>query len=119
MLPKRTPAPGTTVRRPPKKVMRTYRLPPALAAFLDAEAARRGIDGTAFVIRVLDGFRTDYGLPAAARAVLDEDRRTQGLEQERYLLHALYCRHLELHDRGAGSVAPKARSPVKVVEGGR
>ena|SRR5690349_12026639 len=107
------PALQSNVQRPPRKVKRTFRLRPDLVAYLDAEARRCGLDATAFVTRVLDGYRTDYGLPLSGRAVLEADRHELGMEPHEYLLHALFRRHLEIRDRGAGFDAPGAAASKK------
>jgi hypothetical protein len=57
-----------------EKATQTFQLPRELVAFLKTEAARRGLDLTAYVTRILDGFRTYYGRPAAVVALLEEDR---------------------------------------------
>ena len=90
----------------PEKIMQTFRLRADLVAYLKAESRRCGLDATAFVTRVLDGFRTHYGLPRAARAVLEEDRQALGMEPDEYLLHVLFQRQLEIRERGAGVDAP-------------
>ena len=57
------PAPTTT-----EKLMQTFRMERILVTFLKSEATRSGIDLTAHVTRILDGVRTWFGLPAAARS---------------------------------------------------
>ncbi|MCM2333336.1 MAG: hypothetical protein NDI82_05250 [Anaeromyxobacteraceae bacterium] len=99
--------------------MKTFRLPPVLVAYIQAESARCGLDTTAFVTRVLDGYRTDYGLPSAARAMLEEDRYALALERGEYLLHALYQRQLEVRDKGPGFDAPSERIALLPIEAGR
>jgi hypothetical protein len=74
--------------------------------FLKGEAAARGVDLTAHVVRFLDGLRTWFGLPRAATALLEADREALGLERHAYLLHLLYQRSLELRDKGPGFDAP-------------
>ena len=107
------------VRKRTRKIMKTFRLPSALVEFIQAESARCGLDTTAFVTRVLDGYRTDYGLPAAARAVLDEDRRALSLEPHEYILQVLYQRQLDVRDKGAGFDSPVARIAFRSGEGNR
>lgn len=107
------------VRKRPRKIMKTFRLPPVLAAYIQTESARCGLDTTAFVTRVLDGYRTDYGLPSAGRAVLDEDRYALALERDQYLLHALYQRQLEVRDKGPGFDSPSSGIEPLMGEGGR
>jgi len=95
------PAPTTT-----EKLMQTFRLPRDLVAFLKDQAARKDLDLTAYVARHLEGLRTWFGLPAAATALLEEDRKALGMERYEYLLHLLFQRTLELRERGPGFDAP-------------
>jgi hypothetical protein len=74
------------------KVMQTYRLPRELVSFLKKQAEDRGLDLTAFVNRVLDGYRTYYGLPIVASEVLERDREELDMDQLDYFLHAFYRR---------------------------
>jgi hypothetical protein len=94
--------------RAPKKVMVNFRLRPDLVAYLKAESRRCGLDCTAFVTRALDCFRTDYGLPLAARALVESDRDALGMEPHEYVLHALFQRLLDIRERGPGFDAPRA-----------
>jgi hypothetical protein len=91
------------------KMMQTFRLPRELVVFLKAEAARGGRDLTAHVLRWLEALRSYFGLPEAARALLEADRRAIGMERYEYLQHALYLRSLALREKGSGFDAP---SPV-------
>ena len=95
------PAPSTT-----EKLMQTFRLPRELVTFLKAEAARRDLDLTAYVSRHLEGLRTWFGLPAAATALLEEDRQALRMERYEYLLHLLFQRALELREKGPGFDSP-------------
>lgn len=95
------PAPNTT-----EKLMQTFRLPRELVTFLKDQATRNGLDLTAYVTRILDGLRTWFGLPDAATALLEEDRKACGMERHSYLLHVLFQRALELREKGPGFDAP-------------
>jgi len=88
------------------KLMQTFRMPRPLVAFLKAEAMRGGRDMTANVLRWLEGIRTHFGLPEAATALLEADRRSLGMERFEYMLHTLYLRSLELREKGVGFDAP-------------
>lgn len=92
---------------PSDKLMQTFRMPRDLVAFLKEEAIRSRRDLTAHVIRLLDGLRTHFGLPEAAGALLEADRRRLGMERYEYLLHVLYQRSLELREQGPGFDAPQ------------
>jgi hypothetical protein len=95
---------------PTGKQMQTFRMPRDLVSFLKAEASRGGRDLTGLVVRWLDGLRTYFGLPEAARALLEADRKLVGMERYEYLLHVLYARSLLLRERGAGCDAPVSTS---------
>jgi hypothetical protein len=88
------------------KVMQTFRMPAELVQFLRAEARLSGRDLTGQVIRSLEGLRTYCGLPGAAIALLEADRKQLGLDRYEYLLHALYQRSLQLREAGPGFDAP-------------
>ncbi len=94
------------VPTPTEKLMQTFRLPRELVTFLKAEAARRDMDLTAYVSRHLEGLRTWFGLPAAATALLEEDRMELRMERYEYVLHLLFQRALELREKGPGFDAP-------------
>jgi hypothetical protein len=79
-----------------EKVMQTFRMQRDLVAFLRREATKRGADLTGHVVRYLEGIRTWFGLPVAATALLEADRKALGLERYEYLLHLLYQRSLQL-----------------------
>ncbi len=91
---------------PTEKLMQTFRMPRELVSFLKAEATRNGQDLTAYVTRILDGLRTWFGLPAAATALLEDDRKALGMERHEYLLHLLFQRSLELREKGPAFDAP-------------
>ena len=86
--------------------MQTFRMPRELVSFLKFEASQRGIDLTGHVVRLLDGVRTWFGLPAAVAALLEADREAMGLGRYEYLLHLVYQRGLELREKGPGFEAP-------------
>jgi hypothetical protein len=89
-----------------EKQMQTFRMPRGLVAFLRDEAGREGRDLTAQVVRWLLGIRGYFGLPEAATALLESDRRRLGMERYEYLLHVLYQRSLRLREAGPGFDAP-------------
>ncbi len=91
-----------------EKVMQTFRIPRELVTFAKGEATGRGIDLTAYVVRLLDGLRTWFGLPAAASVPLEADRQALGMGREEYLLHLLFHRSLEVRQKGAGFDVPRA-----------
>jgi len=96
-----------------EKLMQTFRMPRELVTFLKTEASQRGSDLTGHVVRLLDGVRTWFGLPAAAAALLEADREAIGLGRYEYLLHLLYQRSLELREKGPGFDAPDAGARKK------
>lgn len=89
-----------------EKVMQTFRMPRDLVALVKAEAARKGLDTTALVVRLLHGYLTDFGLPPAATHQLDADREALGMDRMGYLVHLLYHRGLEVREKGPGFDAP-------------
>jgi hypothetical protein len=102
----RTPAadPFSTTER----LVQTFRMPRELVVFLKDEAAARGSDLTAHVVRHLDGVRTWFGLPMAAVAILEADRQALRLGRYEYLLHLLFQRSLELREEGPGFDGPNS-----------
>jgi hypothetical protein len=110
-----SPSRSVSTERP--KISRLIRLPPVLLDYVEAESSRCGLDAAEYVTKILDGVRTDFGLPAAARAYLDEERRSLGLEPYDYLLHTLYQRHFELRAKGIGFDARKPPRALPRVEG--
>jgi len=90
------------------KQMQTFRMPRELVAFLRSEAERGARDLTGHVLRCLEGIRTYFGLPAAATALLEADRRALGMERLEYLLHVLYHRSLQLREKGPGFDGPSS-----------
>ena len=117
MLQIESPPRSVAMERP--KISRLIRLQPVLMDYVEAESSRCGLDAAEYVTKILEGVRTDFGLPAAARAYLDEERRSLGLEPYDYLLHTLFQRHFELRDKGIGFDAPKPPRALPRVEGKR
>ena len=100
--PRPTDEPFTTT----EKVMQTFRMPRELVTFLKGEAAARGVDLTAYVVRFLDGLRTWFSLPHSAATQLEADRERLGLARYEYILHVLFERSLAVRERGPGFDAP-------------
>jgi hypothetical protein len=92
-----------------EKVMQTFRMPRELVTLVKAEAARKGLDMTALVIRLLHGYLTDFGLPPAATHQLDADREALGMDRLGYMVHLLYQRGLEVREKGPGFDAPSKK----------
>lgn len=90
-----------------EKVMQTFRMPRELVSLVKAEAARKGLDMTALVVRLLHGYLTDFGLPPAATHQLDADREALRMDRLGYLVHLLYQRGLEVREKGPGFDAPE------------
>ena len=89
-----------------EKVMQTFRMPRELVTLMKAEAARKGLDLTALVVRLLHGYVTDFGLPRAATTQLAADREALGMDRLEYLVHLLYQRGLDVREKGPGFDAP-------------
>jgi len=90
------------------KVIRTFRLPLHLVNVLGRDAALRGLDLTAQVIRILHGYWTYFSLPEAASAQLDADREALRMDRGQYLCHLLYLRSLSIREHGPGFDDPRA-----------
>jgi hypothetical protein len=89
-----------------EKVMQTFRMPLDLVHALKAEAAARGLDATAHVIRVMDGYHRCYALPRAIAEKLEEDRRRLDMDKFEYFQHVLYRRSEAVQAQGAGFDRP-------------
>ncbi len=89
-----------------EKVMQTFRLPRELLTALKTEAAEKGLDLTALVVRLLHGYMTYFGLPEAATAQLEADREALGMDRGQYVVHLLYHRSLDVRAQGPGFDAP-------------
>ena len=98
------PAPVST-----EKVMQTYRLPRDLVDYLKKQAQDRGLDLTAFVNRILDGYRTYYGLPLAVSETLEADREALGMGKLDYFLHVFYRRSEAIQANKPGFDNPTAK----------
>lgn len=98
-------------RRDGEKVMRTFRMPRGLVGFLKDEATRTERDLTGHVLRCLEGMRNYFGLPEAASALLESDRKALGMERYEYFLHVLYQRGMQLREKGPGFDAPRPTDP--------
>jgi len=95
------------------RIVRTFRVPRGLLYALGREAAQRGLDLTALVLRVLHGYLTYFTLPEAAIAQLEEDRASLRMDRSQYLAHLLYHRCLALQLHGPGFDAPSASGAVR------
>lgn len=90
-----------------EKVMQTFRIPRDLVDFLKGEAARGGRDLTAYVVRWMSGVRNWCGLPAAATAFLEADRKALRMERYEYVLHLLFQRSLAVREKGPAFDGPE------------
>ena len=89
-----------------EKLMQTFRLPRELVAFLKDDAAKNGLDLTAYVNKMLEGVRSWYGMPVAASQLLEEDREKMKLRRYEYIQHLIFQRSLDLREKGTGFDAP-------------
>jgi hypothetical protein len=89
-----------------EKVMQTFRMPLDVVYAFKAEASTRGLDATAHVVRVMDGYHRFYGLPRAVVETLDEDRRELGMDRYEYFQHVLYRRSEAVQAQGLGFDLP-------------
>ena len=92
-----------------EKVMQTYRMPRDLVDYLKKEAQDRGLDLTAMVNRILDGYRTYYSLPLAVSEVLETDREALGMMKLEYFRHVFYRRSEAIQANKPGFDNPTAK----------
>ena len=85
-----------------EKVMQTFRMALDVVYAFKAEASARGLDATAHVVRVVDGYRRYYGLPRIVAETLEEDRRKLGMDRHGYFQHVLYRRSEAVQAQGPG-----------------
>ena len=85
-----------------EKVMQTFRMPLDIVYALKADATARGLDATAHVIRMIEGYQRYYGLPRVVAEKQEEDRREMGMEKSEYFQHVLYRRAEEVQAKGPG-----------------
>jgi len=96
-----------------ERILQAFRIPRELVTFLKSEADATGRDLTAYVNRLLDGFRTWFGLPTVAIRLLEADREALRMQRYEYLLHVLFMRSLDLRERGVGFDSPEATERKK------
>ncbi len=96
-----------------EKLMQTFRIPRELVTFLKDDAAKNGLDLTAYVNRMLNGVRTWYGLPVAAAQLLEADREHLKLRRYEYIQHLIFERSMELRGKGPGFNTPRGAAEKK------
>jgi hypothetical protein len=82
------------------KVMAAFRIPRHLHTAMTQESRAEGIDLTAYVNRLFDGFLHHFGLPGIVREDLERDREALGLSRYDYLQYVLYRRHEAVKEEG-------------------
>jgi hypothetical protein len=95
-------APELEGRQAPGKVMAAFRIPRHLHATMTQESRAEGLDLTAYVNRLFDGFLHHFGLPSIIRENLERDREALGLSRYEYLQYVLYRRHEAVTEKGEG-----------------
>jgi hypothetical protein len=93
--------------------MQTFRIPQELVKLPKDDAAKNGLDLTAYVNKTLDGVRTWYGMPVAVSQLLEEDRENMKLRRYDYIQHLIFQRSMELREKGVGFDAPRGGSVKK------
>jgi len=96
-----------------EKVMQTFRMPLDVVYAFKAEASARGLDATAHVVKVMDGYHRYYGLPRAVVERLEEDRRELGMDRYEYFQHVLYRRSETVQEKGSAFDEPSGRKTRK------
>ncbi len=97
-----TPPPGT-------RVLAAFRIPRELHSAMAHEAHAEGLDLTAWVNRLFDGFLHHFGLPGVVADQLEQDRHELGLRRHEYLQHVLFKRYEAVAQEGAGFDRPERR----------
>jgi hypothetical protein len=82
--------------------MAAFRIPRHLHAAMTQEARAEGLDLTAWVNRLFDGFLHHFGLPGVVREGLELDRAALGFSRHEYLQYVLYRRHEAVAQHGDG-----------------
>ena len=92
------------------KVLAAFRIPRALHSTMTQESRAEGLDLTAYVNRLFDGFLHYFGLPSIVREGLEADRDALGFGRYEYLQYVLYRRHEAVAQQGpAFDRAPKRK----------
>ena len=82
------------------RVMAAFRIPKPLHSAMQQEAQAEGLDLTAYVNRLFDGYLHHFGLPSVVRESLEEDRQALGFNRYDYLQYLLYRRHEAVSQQG-------------------
>ena len=80
--------------------MAAFRIPRHLHSTMTQESRAEGIDLTAYVNRLFDGFLHYFGLPSIIRENLERDREALGMSRYEYLQYVLYRRHEAVTENG-------------------
>ena len=75
------------------KVLAAFRIPKPLHNAMQQEARAEGLDLTAYVNRLFEGFLHHFGLPSVVEEMLERDREALKLTRHNYLQYVLYRRH--------------------------
>jgi hypothetical protein len=90
--------------------MAAFRIPRHLHVAMTEESRAEGLDLTAYVNRLFDGFLNHFGLPSIVRESLERDRAALGFNRYDYLQYLLYRRHEAVAQHGdAFDRTPKRR----------
>ncbi len=92
------------------RVLAAFRIPKPLHTTMAEESRAEGLDLTAYVNRIFDGFLHYFGLPTVIRENLERDREALGVSRYEYLQYVLYRRHEAVAEHGeAFDRAPKRK----------
>ena len=83
-------------------MLAAFRIPRQLHGTMAEESRAEGLDLTAYVNRLFDGFLHYFGLPGIIRENLERDRAALGLSRYEYLQYVLYRRHEAVTEHGEG-----------------
>ena len=82
------------------RVMAAFRIPKPLHGTMTQESRAEGLDLTAYVNRLFDGFLHHFGLPSVVRENLERDREALGFTRYEYLQYLLFRRHEAVAQQG-------------------
>src|SRR5947209_2902373 len=87
----------------------SVRFPIDVMAWFKSQAESKGEPITDLVRRIVDDYRTLFGLPKLIVDALDADAKALGLPRREYVMHLVARRYEEVLSRGPGFDARKGK----------
>ncbi len=84
------------------RIMAAFRMPKPIHTQMTLESRQEGLDLTAYVNRLFDGFLNYFGLPSIVREGLEADRVEMGFNRYEYIQYLLVRRYEATAKEGAG-----------------